>query len=126
MPHLFSDDKIDHGIDMEALTKLSDIIGNDAKIVKKQWNRRKEKRILGRVYSFDWKEVTMTYDFAGRFLKQAKCKLESHYLSSSQYRNLYMTPDFVRSAYWLATLHGMNVNYTWFWAREKDGAIRKI
>lgn len=31
MPHLFSDDKIDHGIDMEALTKLSDIIGNDAK-----------------------------------------------------------------------------------------------
>ena len=38
MPHLFSDDKIDHGIDMEALTKLSDIIGNDAKIVKKQWN----------------------------------------------------------------------------------------
>lgn len=36
-----------------------------------------------------------------------------------------MTPDFVRSAYWLATLHGMNVNYTWFWAREKDGAIRK-
>lgn len=45
MPHLFSDDKIDHGIDMEALTKLSDIIGNDAKIVKKQWNRRKEKNI---------------------------------------------------------------------------------
>lgn len=45
MPHLFSDDKIDHGIDMEALTKLSDIIGNDAKIVKKQWNHRKEKNI---------------------------------------------------------------------------------
>ena len=72
MPHLFSDDKMDHGIDMEALTKLSDIIGNDAKIVKKQWNRRKGKRILGRVYSFDWKEVTMTYDFAGRFLQTSQ------------------------------------------------------
>ena len=126
MPHLFSDDKIDHGIDMEALTKLSDIIGNDAKIVKKQWNRRKEKEYWEGVYSFDWKEVTMTYDFC-RSVSPNKPNVnsESHYLSSSQYRNLYMTPDFVRSAYWLATLHGMNVNYTWFWAREKDGAIRK-
>ena len=126
MPHLFSDDKIDHGIDMEALTKLSDIIGNDAKIVKKQWNHRKEKEYWEGVYSFDWKEVTMTYDFC-RSVSPNKPNVnsESHYLSSSQYRNLYMTPDFVRSAYWLATLHGMNVNYTWFWAREKDGAIRK-
>ena len=110
----------------QALTKLSDIIGNDAKIVKKQWNHRKEKEYWEGVYSFDWKEVTMTYDFC-RSVSPNKPNVnsESHYLSSSQYRNLYMTPDFVRSAYWLATLHGMNVNYTWFWAREKDGAIRK-
>lgn len=24
------------------------------------------------VYSFDWKEVTMTYDFAGRFLQTSQ------------------------------------------------------
>lgn len=126
MPHLFSDDKIDHGIDMEALTKLSDIIGNDAKIVKKQWNRRNEKEYWEGIYSFDWKEVAMTYDFCKSVSpNKPNINSESHYLSSSQYRDLYMTPDFVRSAYWLATLHGMNVNFSWFWAREKDGAIRK-
>lgn len=126
MPHLFSDDKIDHGIDMEALTKLSDIIGNDAKIVKKQWNRRNEKEYWEGIYSFDWKEVAMTYDFCKSVSpNKPNVNSESHYLSSSQYRDLYMTPDFVRSAYWLATLHGMNVNFSWFWAREKDGAIRK-
>lgn len=126
MPHLFSDEKIDHGIDMEALTKLTDIIGNDAKIVKKQWYRRKNKEYWDGVYAFDWKETAMTYDFCKSVSpNKPNVNSESHFLSASQYRDLYMTPDFVRSAYWFATLHGMNVNFSWFWAREKDGAIRK-
>ncbi len=53
MPHLFSDDKIDHGIDMEALTKLSDIIGNDAKIVKRNsGTTERKKEYWEGVYSF--------------------------------------------------------------------------
>lgn len=34
-----------------------------------------------------------------------------------------MTPEYVNSTYWLATLLGMDANLTWFWGREPDGSV---
>lgn len=124
VPRLFTGGLMDHGIDMEALTELSDAAGNDAKIMGKQVYSKNKEYWEG-YYSFNWKEMAMSYDFYKSVAPdKPNVNSESHFLSSSGYRDLYMKPEFVRTAYWLATLHGMNVNFSWFWAREEDGAIR--
>lgn len=124
MPHLFSDDHRDHGLDMEQLTELTDIIGNDAKITKKCQNRLNMKEYWDNVYSYDWRETCMTYDFCKSVSpNKPNINSEGHFISSSQYRDFYTSTDYTNSTYWLAALHGMNICFTWFWAREGD-AIR--
>ncbi len=125
IPHFFSEGDRDHGIDFESLYELTDIVGNDAKIIKRnpfkkavpEWEKR---------YAFSWYELAIAYDFLHSVNPNApNVNSESHFLSASTYRDIYMTKEFTRSAYWLATLHGMNLSYSWFWAREEDGSIRK-
>ena len=123
MPHLWSDNKKDSGIDLEALTRLTDIIGNDAK----SWNSYlwggpedwEDK------YSFHWKEVGMAYDFM-KSVSPNKIiyNSEAHYLSTGKFRDLYLEPSYARASYWLAHLSGMNISQTWVWARYADGSIR--
>ena len=33
-----------------------------------------------------------------------------------------MPPEYVRCIYWLAHLHGMGMNQTWYWSRNDDGS----
>ncbi|MGJ8743997.1 T9SS type A sorting domain-containing protein [Polaribacter sp.] len=123
MPHLWSDNKTDSGIDLEALTRLTEIIGNDAK----SWNSY----LFGSTedweekYSFHWRELSMSYDFM-KSVSPNKIiyNSESHYLSTGKFRDLYLKPEYARATYWLAYVSGMNISQTWFWAREADGSIR--
>lgn len=123
MPHLWSDNKKDSGIDLEALTRLTEIIGNDAK----SWNSY----MWGPTedwedkYSFHWKELSMSYDFM-KSVSPNKIiyNSESHYLSTGKFRDLYLKPSYARASYWLAYVSGMNISQTWFWARKADGSIR--
>ncbi|WP_343330703.1 beta-galactosidase [Polaribacter staleyi] len=123
MPHLWSDNKKDSGIDLEALTRLTEIIGNDAK----SWNSY----LFGNTedweekYSFHWRELSMSYDFM-KSVSPNKIiyNSESHYLSTGKFRDLYLKPAYARATYWLAYVSGMNISQTWFWAREADGSIR--
>ncbi len=123
VPRLFRQDIRDHGMDMERLTELSDVIGNDAKITGRLVNQK------GVVdweadYCYEWMDVAINFDFFHSVSpEKANINTESHYLSSSGYRDIYLSKEFTRSSYWLATLQGMDVSYTWFWAREADGAI---
>ncbi len=125
IPHMFNEGFHDHGLDMEALYTLTDIVGNDAKIIKKNPYRNEPKAWESR-YAFDWYEVALSYDFFHSVNPEgANVNSESHFLSASTYRDIYMTKEFTRTAYWFATLHGMNLSFSWFWAREEDGGIRK-
>lgn len=122
MSHLFTDDHRDHGLDMEQITEITDIIGNDAKITKKQFNKRGLKEYWEGLYNYDWRECCMTYDFCKSVSpNKPNINSEGHFISSSQYRDPYITTDYTNSTYWLAALHGMNICFTWFWAREGDG-----
>ena len=87
MPNLWVDNPKDHGIDLEALTEMSDIIGNDAGA----WNNW----MGGQVqwwetdYSFYWVEMAMGYDFLKSVSpNKIVFNSESHYLSKNRKKNL--------------------------------------
>lgn len=124
MPNLWSDEKRDSGIDLEALTDHSDIIGNDASSCGSSlWGKAKH---WEKNYSFDWVEPVMAYDFM-KSVSPNKIifNSEGHFLSTSKFRDLYLTKEYVRCNYWLATIHGLTATQTWYWARNEDGSPRK-
>lgn len=123
MPHLWSNNTTDHGIDLEALTDMSEIIGNDVG----SWNNH----MWGPTewweadYAFAWREMTMSYDFMKSVSpNKIVYNTEAHYLSKGKSRNLYEDPPYTRATYWLAHTLGLNASQTWFWARREDGSIR--
>jgi beta-galactosidase len=122
MPNLWTDNWRDHGIDIEALTRISDIIGNDAGAEynlmwgRGEWQER---------YAFGWREMSMGYDFL-KSVSPGKImyNTELHFLSTVRSRDLHMDPLYVRATFWLAHTQGLTVSQNWFWARREDGSIR--
>lgn len=125
IPRLFTHEYHDHGLDMESLFEITDIIGNDAKLIKKSYYKKNIEAWENR-YVFDWKDMAISYDFFHSVNPNGpNVNSESHFLSSTAYRDIYMTKEFARTTYWLATMFGMNMSYSWFWPREVGGAIRE-
>ena len=113
-----------HGLDFESLVELQEIIGCDAKITyattrldKDDWSDR---------YACDWRDLAMSYDFF-RSVSPEKLLFDSefHGLSTVHWRDSEMTPEYVRCIYWLAHLHGMGMNQTWYWGRNEDGSPKR-
>ncbi|MGA9639243.1 T9SS type A sorting domain-containing protein [Flavobacterium sp.] len=123
MPNLWSENSRNHGINLEALTNLSGIIGNDAGAIESHmWGAKQEWEDH---YSFDWRELCMGYDFMTSVSPDKIIyNSESHYLSTVTFRDLYLKPAYARSVYWLAYLQGMNASQTWYWSRREDGSMR--
>ena len=123
MPRMWEENLKDHGIDLEALTAMSEIIGNDG--IARTNNMWGPKAWWEDEYAFDWREMTMSYDFM-KSVSPDKIVFnsEAHYLSSSRSRNLYEDPKYARATYWLAHTFGLNAVQTWFWPRLHDGAIK--
>jgi len=120
MPSLWTKNHRGHGIDMEALTEISEIIGNDAGADytamwgTHEWQAR---------YGFDWREMSMGFDFYKSVgPDKISYNSEAHYLSTGLSRDLLMKPAYARAIYWLATVHGMNACQTWYWRRRADGS----
>jgi beta-galactosidase len=123
MPSIFTDNDPDSGIDWEALTELSEINGNDA--ASHYNNTRDEKEDWQEKYAWGWREMYMGYDFLKSIQpNQINFNSESHLLSGSHVRDLYMNPKYVRASYWAAHTLGLNVSQTWFWPRRTDGSLR--
>ncbi len=123
MPNLWTENNRGSGIDMEALTRMSDIIGNDCAA---EYNHMWKKQEWMEHYQYDWRELSMSHDF---FKSVSPNKImyntEGHYLSTVRSRDLYQNSQYVRSTYWLALTSGMTATQTWFWARREGGSIRK-
>lgn len=123
MPNMFTENSRSHGIDVEALTELTSMIGDDAKTrssrhlnykVAEEWEER---------YSYFWEEMSVAYDFMESVSpNKIHINSESHFLSASWSRELDMSEDYVRSVFWLATIQGMDAAISWFWARDPDGS----
>lgn len=124
MPSLWTENKRVHGIDLEALTDLSGIIGNDSGADHTlTWGKPHE---WEKHYAFEWRELCMGFDFM-KSVSPNKINFNSelHYLSTVRSRNLYLDPSFARASFWLAHSYGMTASQIWYWPREANGAISK-
>jgi beta-galactosidase len=122
MPSLWTDNKRSHGIDLEALTDLSGIIGNDSGADHKYtWGKPHEWQ---KKYSFEWRELCMGFDFMKSVSpNKINFNSENHYLSTVRSRDLYLKPAFVRASFWLAHTFGMDASQIWYWPRNADASI---
>ena len=122
-PNLFSENPRDHGIDMEALTELTSMIGDDAKT---KWIRNlnaRQPEPWEAHYAYFWEELSLAYDFLESVApEKIHFNSENHFLSASWVRELDQPADYVRNVYWLATIQGMDANLAWWWARDPDGS----
>jgi beta-galactosidase len=111
------------GLDVEALTRMSGIIGNDTGAVHRSAPWKTEH--WESKYIFEWSEMGMAHDF---FKSVSPNKMmintESHFLSTKGSLNLYLNPLHSRATYWLAHTQGLNVSQTWYWSRREDGSPR--
>ncbi|GAF02157.1 beta-galactosidase [Saccharicrinis fermentans] len=124
MPNLWSDNKRGHGIDLEALTNMSQIIGNDAGAAyNKMWGPTQD---WEHDYSFDWREMCMSYDFL-KSVSPDKIifNSEAHYLSTGRSRDLYMNPQYARATFWQAHVQGLSASQIWYWPRKTDGSLNR-
>lgn len=121
--HLYSGDNRAHGIDLEALTELTSMIGDDAKSWPTRLSYAKKPEAWEEHYAWCWEELGMSYDFMESVSpNKIHINSESHFLSAARWRKLDTSIDYVESVYWLATLQGMDANMAWFWARDPDGS----
>ncbi|MGA9638460.1 hypothetical protein [Flavobacterium sp.] len=123
MPDLFTEDNRSHGIDLEALTELTTMIGDDAKTTGGRSFNSNTAEEWEEKYAFSWDELAVSYDFMESVApNKIHVNSETHFLSSSHWKDLNTSPDYTRSCFWLATLHGMDAGLSWFWARDPDGS----
>ncbi len=122
MTNLWSENKRNHGIDLEAITQMSGISGNDAGAENSyMWGGPKD---WEEHYSWEWREICMSYDFMKSVSPDNIIyNTESHFLSKTAFRDLYMDPAYARTTFWMAHLHGLNASQIWVWARNTDGSI---
>ncbi|WP_282135887.1 hypothetical protein [Seonamhaeicola maritimus] len=120
--HFFSDDERSHGIDLESLTELTTMIGDDAK-TRERDIRYDKLEFWEKYYSYHWQELCVSYDFMESVApEKIHVNSETHFLSSVAWRKLDTSPEYIRNNFWLATLHGMDAGLSWFWARDPDGS----
>lgn len=123
MPNMYTENNRSHGIDVEALTELTTMIGDDAKVRETRHLNYKQPEKWEAHYAYFWEELSMSYDFMESVSpNKIHINSESHFLSASWWRELDTSVQYIESVYWLATLQGMDANMAWFWARDPDGS----
>lgn len=122
-PRTFYEDSRSHGMDIEALTELTTMIGHDAKALGSPSIRPHINSDFIKKYAYKWDGMAILHDFLESVSpNKINVNSESHFLSSGQWRELDARTSYVRNVYWLATLMGMDANTGWFWARDPDGS----
>lgn len=122
-PRTFYEDYRSHGIDLESLTELTTMIGQDAKAFGSPSIRPQYSSEWTKKYAYDWRGMGFLMDFVESVApEKINFNSEQHFLSSGAWRDLDTRASYVRSVYWLSTLMGMDGNVAWFWARDPDGS----
>ena len=122
-PRTFYEDSRSHGMDFEALTELTTMIGHDAKALGSPSIRPHINSDWHKDYAYKWDGMAILHDFLESVAPdKININSESHFLSSGMWRDLDARTSYVRNVYWLSTLMGMDANMGWFWARDPDGS----
>lgn len=122
-PRTFYEDSRSHGMDFEALTELTTMIGHDAKALGGPSIRSHINSDWVEHYAYKWDGMAILHDFLESVgPNKINVNSESHFLSSGMWRDMEARTSYVRNVYWFATLMGMDANMGWFWARDPDGS----
>ncbi len=122
IPTYWSEGKRDHGLDFEALVRLQDISGCDAKVTNSDISGNPQPWMDR--YSMEWRNLSLPFDFFKSVRpNQPIYDSETPFISTVHFRALYLDPEYVRAAFWLAHLHGLNVSETWLWGRAANGSV---
>ncbi|WP_299255642.1 beta-galactosidase [uncultured Aquimarina sp.] len=122
-PRTFYEDSRSHGMDFEALTELTTMIGHDAKALGGPSIRSHINSDWHKQYAYKWDGMAILHDFLESVSpNKINVNSESHFLSSGMWRDMEARTSYVRNVYWLSTLMGMDANMGWFWARDPDGS----
>lgn len=109
----------DNGVDRDMLMEITEIQGTDVRpIPEALWSPF--------TASIDWVGQNMVFDFMKSTTPGAPIfDSEWHATQTVRYRDHIDTPaEHMETALWLAHLHGMSANLTWYWSRE-NGPERK-
>jgi hypothetical protein len=115
----------DSGIDLETLTKLQDVLGADNQVVPLNINRnRREYSDWMNRYMLDWREQSITLDFAKSLCPEKPFQdSEWHGLSGGAWACHSLDRGYVRTALWMAFSHGLTGMNVWVWGRDEDGKL---
>ncbi|GAD03297.1 RICIN domain-containing protein [Agarivorans albus] len=112
----------DHGIDIEALAKLQDVMGSDFSMGPRDLvNFRNKEFEFRERYSIEWVEQSRGLDFY-RSIAPNKPFYDSEWHGlSAEWQHFDMDPNYVRAGLWLGHTHGMKMNTAWVWGRKENG-----
>ena len=106
MPWTFTTNQRDQGLNFEAITELSDIIGCDAGMrYDHAWDKNASWR---KNYAAEWRPAIMTFDFMKSVKPNAFIfDTENHFLMHTGFNLQEINQDYARMSYWLAAMHGL-------------------
>jgi hypothetical protein len=113
------------GIDVEALARTCDLLGGDWGLADLS-HVAKPNRYYGSVpYALDWITAGLTADCL-KSIAPGKPFYNSEFHAVENVDETDIAPSaqgHLRSALWLAHLHGMSANLLWYWGRNADGSV---
>ncbi|WP_305767580.1 beta-galactosidase [Candidatus Epulonipiscium viviparus] len=124
IPEYFINTKTASGLDFEALTELTTLIGDDSGISQHRARDIGADLWWDDVYAYDWITMALPYDFMWSVApNKAHVNTENHIISRTLWIDIKMNPQLARSAYWLQSILGLDASQFWVWGRSADGAL---
>lgn len=112
-------DAVTDGIDREMLTPLMSLQGLDTRSLPVTEPRMAADNYDESIYGFHWLGQSFLYDYLTSLEPQRHViDLEYHAFSINNIRVPDMRQSHPRAALWLAHLHGLISNITWYWHRR--------
>ncbi len=122
IPGQWYDGSRDNGLDFEALTNLTEIIGHDAEM--KHSTRWGKNNPWQEKYILEWRDLAISYDFFQSIKPNAiNYNSEGHSLLGSS-MDVFLRPSYARASQWISTIHGGDVTTNWAWLRNADGSLK--
>ncbi|AQQ09598.1 Beta-galactosidase [Sedimentisphaera cyanobacteriorum] len=107
------------GLDREAVMEIMEVNGCDTRITDGGNMILPHPYSDPSEYALNWRAQSMCFDFM-KSLQPDKLLYDSewHSVQTIKYRNQRISPEHMKLSLWLAHMHGMGANITWYWGRK--------
>ena len=123
----FEDNKRDHGLDIEELMDLQEVVGFDNHTTPRETHFRLRRPYTDWLtnYAMEWREQAIMIDFSkSLYPNKPTFDSEWHGLATSGWANYSIDRDYTKSALWMAFTNGLSVMSAWWWYRETEDGSR--